>query len=259
MTLDPEFYAQHGSTFHNQNLENPNECIQVITGSSPSIVYLRHESAVIRLTRPNGPGTTFKVFGSPYSQFKGNWAFGYESADADALWNQIPRDADVVVSHNPSYSHLDSHTDRVSVGCRGLSRAMSVVRPLLAVCGHVHESRGFERVRWDLSSSQNEPQERQTVRGDLPPVGSKKQSLVDLTGKKGERLDNGGFSVCGGTSTSELPNCSDHDVMLQRRETCIVNAAIMATSWPYLGGKKFNAPIVVDLDLPVWQSDSPKG
>ncbi|APA10194.1 hypothetical protein sscle_06g049640 [Sclerotinia sclerotiorum 1980 UF-70] len=41
-----------------------------------------------------------------------------------------------------------------------------------------------------------------------------------------------------------------------RRETCVVNAAMMASSWPHgkgRGGKKFNKPIVVDIDLPVWE------
>lgn len=38
-----------------------------------------------------------------------------------------------------------------------------------------------------------------------------------------------------------------------RQETCIVNAAIMAASWPRSEAKKFNKPIVVDIDLPVWK------
>ena len=45
-----------------------------------------------------------------------------------------------------------------------------------------------------------------------------------------------------------------------RKETCIINAAIMASSWPHKGsgGKKYNKPIVVDIDLPVW-ADSASG
>ncbi|TGO47652.1 hypothetical protein BOTNAR_0513g00060 [Botryotinia narcissicola] len=41
-----------------------------------------------------------------------------------------------------------------------------------------------------------------------------------------------------------------------RQETCVINAALMASSWPHgkgRGGKKFNKPIVVDIDLPVWE------
>ncbi|CAP72972.1 uncharacterized protein PODANS_2_3960 [Podospora anserina S mat+] len=37
-----------------------------------------------------------------------------------------------------------------------------------------------------------------------------------------------------------------------RRETCVVNCAIVATNWPHTGGRRYNKPIVVDADLPVW-------
>jgi len=39
---------------------------------------------------------------------------------------------------------------------------------------------------------------------------------------------------------------------MERRETCVVNAAIMSSSWPHpRGAKKLNKPIVVDIDLPI--------
>ncbi|EXJ95910.1 hypothetical protein A1O1_01035 [Capronia coronata CBS 617.96] len=40
-----------------------------------------------------------------------------------------------------------------------------------------------------------------------------------------------------------------------RVETCIVNAAYMATNWPHKAGKKFHKPIVIDLDMPVEYPD----
>ena len=39
-----------------------------------------------------------------------------------------------------------------------------------------------------------------------------------------------------------------------RKETCVINAAIMASS--YGGPKRFNKPIVVDIDLPVWRDSN---
>lgn len=257
--------------------------------SSPSIVFLRHQSALIRLTRPDGPNTLFKVFGSPHSQFKGNWAFGYEDADGPVLWDQIPLDADVVVTHTPPHSHCDRKSTGESKGCKALRQALSDVRPMLSICGHVHESRGYERVRWPLTSPSScaGVEQYSVIRGVLPPLGSKKQSLVDLTGKKAQRLDNDGFSNYGLLATSlppsqdtvilpssrdgfpdpnqevrrqaqQMNNQNDFDdrkleIRSRRKETCIVNAAIMANSWPHRGGKKFNTPIVVDLELPVWK------
>lgn len=46
------------------------------------------------------------------------------------------------------------------------------------------------------------------------------------------------------------PRISQEEVRQGRMETCIVNAAIMANNWS--GPKRFNKPIVVDIDLPVW-------
>ncbi|KAB5550905.1 calcineurin-like phosphoesterase [Coniochaeta sp. 2T2.1] len=39
-----------------------------------------------------------------------------------------------------------------------------------------------------------------------------------------------------------------------RRETCVVNCAILASNYPHAGGRRFNKPIVVDIELPVWES-----
>ncbi|KAK5227207.1 hypothetical protein LTR99_005338 [Exophiala xenobiotica] len=55
----------------------------------------------------------------------------------------------------------------------------------------------------------------------------------------------------GGPSSSAR---SDQEAISGRQgrvETCIVNAAYMATNWPHKTGKKFHKPVVVDLDLPV--------
>ena len=45
------------------------------------------------------------------------------------------------------------------------------------------------------------------------------------------------------------------DGRMGRKETCIINAAIMASSWPYKSNsqQRYNKPIVVDIDLPVLQ------
>ncbi|PYH43190.1 metallophosphatase domain-containing protein [Aspergillus saccharolyticus JOP 1030-1] len=272
VTLDAEFYARHGSKFHGQHLEDPQKCIELVTeASKSSIAFLRHESALVRLNRPNGPNTVFKVFGSPYSQSSGTWAYGYDSSEAARLWSSIPLDSDIVVTHTPPHSHCDRHEAAgVSVGCEALRQVLSNVRPMLAVCGHVHESRGYERVQWLPSStpshlaSTTHGRASQTIQGVLPPRESKKQSLVDLTGKRSPKLDNDGFfaeQVATSFRTvfqprqkvklTPLPDPSlPGGLHSHRRETCIINAAVMATSWPHRGGKRFNTPIVVDLDLP---------
>ncbi|KAK1481734.1 calcineurin-like phosphoesterase [Colletotrichum tamarilloi] len=300
ITLDADFYSQHGSHFHNQTPQSPQDCAALLT-NSPSITYLDHETATIRLSSPSGPRTSFTVFASPYSPRNGLWAFGYDApqhgsvgaaaSDLPTLWDDIPLEADVVVTHTPPHTHCDESRARRAAGCEALRRALWRVRPRLAVCGHVHEGRGVERVSWDLGCGGSAFKEEGVERWSDPGQGNK-QSLVNLTIKGGNPLRNDGshpgrsasdeavgrtaFGLSpstpettsesaadpglgtrglGGDPTSPRTDVAALAGRLGRRETCVVNCAIMAKSYPHVGGKTVNKPIVVDLDLPVWEWD----
>lgn len=314
VTLDKTFYAEFGSYFHNQTPQSPEACINLLA-SSPTITYLNHSSATIIMDKHPSLKTKFTVFGSPYSPKNGMWAFGYDKqspgaptetepepaggpSSAKELWSEIPLGSDIVVTHTPPYTHCDESTSRRrALGCEDLRQALWRVRPKLAVCGHVHEGRGAERVRWDVLGTSAAPYTELGVdRWEDPGAGqgNNKMSLVDLTSRGGKRpLDShddppprqgapedrsgrGGGS-CGhlGDSTATgtalpgfgtrgiggNPNLSvrcDRDSLccrMGRRETCVVNCAIAATNWPHTGGKKFNKPMVVDLDLPILEDD----
>lgn len=273
MTLDPEFYTKHGSHFHQD--QSPREQAASIDladrlkRKTSSIIFLNHESALIKLTRPDGPRTMFKVFGSPFSRFSGLWAFGYSSSaeEGDRLWRRIPLDTDILVTHSPPLGICDRrannpddngeiNSESKAYGCKQLLHAMAEVRPMLAVCGHVHEGRGYQRVMWTENDSGFQSPMIAEDTAALPPRDSKKQSLVDLTGKRQRMLHN--ISSCATLvpETEETRPLSgtrnNYGERHSRKESCIVNAAVVAKSWPYIGGKVFNRPIVVDINLPVW-------
>lgn len=142
------------------------------------------------LNAPDGPRTFFKVFGSPCTPKRWNWAFQYEPEEAHKLWEAIPYDADIVVTHTPPQGHCDAAVKDDRSGCPALAEALHRVRPLLSVFGHIHEGRGVERVRW----SPNNPGNGCLVEGvepwKDPGAGSNKQSLVDLTLRGGRPLSN---------------------------------------------------------------------
>lgn len=265
---------------------------------SSSIVYLHHSSANIRLGSPTGPHTTFTVFGSPYVPARGNWAFGYDhhSETVSHLWDDIPLNTDLVLTHTPAYNHCDASPKWGAAGCEGLRKALWRVRPQLAICGHIHEARGVERVKWKLDLPYVPYLEQSTEVWKDPGVGNKKQCLVDLTGRAGRPLDNDGALAQGvvdnivsftspivrharlettSPTISAMMRTSDfgssvtanerlsrlHQRNIQaltgrlgRSETCIVNAAIMARSHGN-GPKRYNKPIVVDLELPIWREE----
>ncbi|KAK1826790.1 Metallo-dependent phosphatase-like protein [Podospora conica] len=260
ITLDKTFYTQLGHRFHNQEPQDPARCESLLT-TSPTITYLCNESAMIKLRNPDGPRTEFKVYGSPHVPHCGLWAFCYgphPHPDLETLparpgkdiWNAIPSDTDILVTHTPALGHCDySPVAERHLGCEDLSQALGRVRPRLHVCGHVHHARGAERLRWQLDPKADGVYPALVASAEIwkdpntDPL-SAKMSLFDLTRRQGNRpLDFDDDLSSGGAASSGRG--------AGRRETGVVNCAIMATNWPHIGGKKTRKPIVVDLDLPV--------
>ena len=266
---------------------------------------LDHEAAEVRLTKENGPQTSFKEFGSPYSPAHGLWAFGYSPEEASKIWDDtIPLDTDIVITHTPPKYHSDESKHGGAAGCQALREQLWRVRPHLAVCGHIHEGRGAEIVYWDLETPNTRYKESITEYWTDPGLDSNKQSLIDLSSDSPAPLENTGSwgsgpaifvpvdvpitaSKAGSLSqwnskerpTFTLKTSKDGRALayhegirghggvppsgrcdmealagrLGRKETCIINAAIMASSWPYKekNRRRYNKPIAVDIDLPV--------
>jgi len=284
ITLDDSFYREHGASWRFPQPQDPESCLMVLT-KSPSITYLQHQSTTFHLQSPTGPHTRFKVFGSPYSPVIGKWAFQYAEADATRHWEAIPLDTDIVITHTPPRNHCDAGGKGHSLGCEALRRALWLIRPRLVICGHIHEGRGAERVTWRLDGQEAFAEEG-TEHWSDPGAGSNRQSLVDLTVKGRTPLANDGAATCHDMAHLALQSTEQSEsggqpdgvdsmrfegslekagLELQaveldtdrgglrrgRKETCVVNAAIMAAGWGD-SPKQFNKPIVVDVDLPVW-------
>ena len=87
-----------------------------------------------------------KIWGSPYSpSFGYGWAFnvdrGYDSAQ---IWNQIPIDTDIVITHGPIYGYNDRTSNtNTNVGCADLYHRLHEVKPHLHFTGHIHEAYGW--------------------------------------------------------------------------------------------------------------------
>ena len=144
---------------------------------------------MVYLKKPSGPQTCFKVFGSPCTPGSGNWAFEYQENDAQGLWAGITHDVDFVVTHTPPRGHCDAATKAERSGCAALLERLAHVRPLLHVCGHIHEARGIERIRW--SPSCNDSLVDSVEHWQDPGHNNKKMSLLDLTSTSQSPLGHG--------------------------------------------------------------------
>lgn len=87
-----------------------------------------------------------KIWGSPYSPTFGyGWGFNVNRGyDAAQIWNQIPLDTDIVITHSPIYGYNDrtSNTNE-NVGCVDLYHRLHEVKPHLHFAGHIHEGYGW--------------------------------------------------------------------------------------------------------------------
>jgi len=97
-----------------------------------------------------------KFYFSPWSPRFGLWGFGATTLRLRELWNQIPGDTEILVTHGPPFQVLDRNRDGQNCGCLEL-RNRIVNLPLLKyhVFGHIHEGYGtaFKFNVWFVNAS----------------------------------------------------------------------------------------------------------
>jgi len=92
-----------------------------------------------------------KIWGSPYSpSFGYGWAFNKDRGyDINEVWNTIPMDTDIVITHGPIYGYCDrTSREGLNVGCADLYHRLNEVQPQLHFSGHIHEAYGYRQTNW---------------------------------------------------------------------------------------------------------------
>ena len=89
-----------------------------------------------------------KIWGSPVTPwFHGDrWAFNkHRGEEIDAVWNKIPMDTNIIVTHGPVAYKLDyvAH-DGHYAGCEHLRQRVQSIKPILHISGHIHECHGYD-------------------------------------------------------------------------------------------------------------------
>ena len=107
------------------------------TGLNPNVFYLENNFVML---------DDLKIWGSPISpSFGMGWAFNKDRGhDINEVWNTIPTDSDIVITHSPIYGYCDraSNTNQ-NVGCADLYHRLQEVKPHLHFAGHIHEAYGY--------------------------------------------------------------------------------------------------------------------
>lgn len=91
-----------------------------------------------------------KIWGEPRTPAFYNWAFNWARSEMNEVWEMVPQDIDVLVTHGPPYMVGDKVVRRVKgqevveyVGCESqLDMILNHPTLKLVVCGHIHDGRG---------------------------------------------------------------------------------------------------------------------
>lgn len=113
---------------------------------SLGIHYLENSSCEI-----NG----IKFWGSPYSNEFGNYVFMEDDLELDKIWQEIPNDTQVLITHGPAYNTGDKvDNDWVPdrdkhVGSKSLqNRILELSKLTHHIFGHIHEGHGEYHDEW---------------------------------------------------------------------------------------------------------------
>jgi Icc-related predicted phosphoesterase len=87
-----------------------------------------------------------KIYGSPYTpSFGSGWAFNKDRAKIGRVWEGIPNDTDILVTHGPPKGILDLSYNRENklefCGDSALGKRIRTIKPKLVCFGHIHNNK----------------------------------------------------------------------------------------------------------------------
>jgi Icc-related predicted phosphoesterase len=90
----------------------------------------------------------YKIWGSPVTPTFYNWAFMKDRGeDIKKVWDQIPEDTDILLTHGPPHKILDFTEAGEYAGCEELKiQVLERVKPLYHIFGHIHEANGIKKI-----------------------------------------------------------------------------------------------------------------
>ncbi|XP_028411403.1 metallophosphoesterase domain-containing protein 1-like [Dendronephthya gigantea] len=85
-----------------------------------------------------------RIYGSPWTPVFCDWAFlKRRGDDINEIWQKIPKDIDILVTHGPPLGRGDSTFDETPAGCANLlDIVQNHVKPRYHIFGHIHEGYG---------------------------------------------------------------------------------------------------------------------
>ena len=115
------------------------------------IIYLKNDFEIIE---------GLKIWGSPFTPTFGNgWSFNKDRSKIGMIWDTIPEDTDIIVTHGPPKGILDISENRKGnlefCGDTALRKRILKINPKLVCFGHIHNCKDITNQGYIKLSDEN--------------------------------------------------------------------------------------------------------
>ncbi len=96
-----------------------------------------------------------KIWGSPWTPEFCNWYFMKPRSELKEVWDQVPDNIDILITHGPAWGILDkpyagsARCKLDHLGCTYLRECLNRVKPKLHVFGHIHGGYGQQILKYE--------------------------------------------------------------------------------------------------------------
>ena len=127
---------------HDRLFQMQPERVGEILAEFPNVIYLEDSSVELEIGEEK-----VKIYGSPWQPEFYNWAFNLprQGSELQAKWEAIPEDVDIVLTHGPAQTYLDTSGQPYNqplLGCELLKERLELIKPKMHLCGHIHGGHG---------------------------------------------------------------------------------------------------------------------
>jgi Icc-related predicted phosphoesterase len=125
---------------HDRMFEDEPEKVMKIVNTFKTINYLEDSETNIG---------DVKIYGTPWQPEFYSWAFNLPRCGQDLMrvWNQIPKDTTILITHGPPQDHLDVSGppyNEPHLGCELLRIKVDEQPPKIHLFGHIHGGYGYK-------------------------------------------------------------------------------------------------------------------
>lgn len=130
---------------HELGLQDHRKDSMTIINSYKNIDYLEEDLIIFN---EEDYENSIKIFGTPWQLEFCNWAFNLKAGEElQEKLDNILTDIDILITHNPPYSILDSAGPPINesfLGCPQLFKKVKEIKPKIHIFGHIHGGYGYK-------------------------------------------------------------------------------------------------------------------